>query len=230
MNSRTLPISPASSTMSLAVVLVIVVSFFMLSADIARTGAPLSSPLVHAVKFPPRHGPAAGAEDELTLRFQQAVVMLHAGKFDDAVVALHRVIELSPRMPEAYVNMGFALFGLQRYRAAHDFFMTATNLNSYQANAYWGLAVVYEKLNDLPAALGAMRTFIHLSRPGNPYLRRARSALWEWESRLKRGPLPEQDKAFLARGAQQWQERNSPRRDSADQGPIEIDLMPPSSH
>ena len=228
MTSRTLSLMPASSIMSLAVVLIIVAAIFMLSTDIARTGSSLPSPLVHAVKVPPRHDMTAG-NDELTLRFQEAVVMLHAGRYDDAVIALHRVIEMSPRMPEAYVNMGFALYGLGRNHAARDFFRTATDLNPYQANAYWGLAIVDEKLDDLPAALGAMRTFIHLSKPGNRYLRRARSALWEWESQLKRGPLPEQDRAFLARGAQRWQDRNSPQRDSPNNGPIEIDLTGPSS-
>lgn len=224
MSSRTLQVTPVSM-LSLAVVLMIASTLFMLSADISRTGRPMLPPWTHALKKPGADRMSA-QEDELTMRFQQAVVMLHAGKYDDAVVALHRVIEMSPRMPEAYVNMGFALYGLQRYRAAYDFFMTAANLNSYQANAYWGLAIVYEKLDDLPAALGAMRTFIHLSRPGDPYLRRARSALWEWEYQLNRGPLPEQDKEFLANGARHWQDRNSPQRDSPGQGPIEIDISP----
>ena len=87
---------------------------------------------------------AAVPKDELTVRFEQAVVMLHAKEYEHAMTALNRVIELAPRLTEAYVNMGFALLGLKRYRDAHDFFMTATNINSYQANAYWGLAVALE--------------------------------------------------------------------------------------
>ena len=42
-----------------------------------------------------------------------------------------------------------------------------------------------EKQNDLAGALGAMRSFIHLSTAADPYLRRARSAIWEWETRLQ---------------------------------------------
>ena len=157
------------------------------------------------------------AGDELSTRFEQAAYMLHARQYENAITALHRVIELDPRMPEAYVNMGYALLGLKRNKAARDFFKTAINLNPYQGNAYWGLAVTLENDGDLPEALGAMRIYIHLAKPGDPYVRRARSALWEWESRLKRGPLPDSEKAFIARGTRQWEERNLPRRENNTQ-------------
>ena len=152
--------------------------------------------------------------DELTTRFEQAAYMLHAKQYENAITALHRVIELDPRMPEAYVNMGYALLGLKRNKAARDFFKTAIDLNPYQGNAYWGLAETLENDGDLRAALGAMRIYIHLAKPGDPYVRRARSALWEWESRLKRGPLPEYEKEFIAKGTRQWEERNLPQRET----------------
>ena len=155
---------------------------------------------------------------ELEVRFQQAVYMLHAGHYDDAITALHRVIELSPRMPEAYVNMGFALFGLKQYKAAHDFFEAATDIRPYQGNAYWGIAITLEKLGDLEGALGAMRTYIHLAKPNDPFVTRARSALWEWETTLKRGPLSDEEQEFVERGEKQWEDRNSPDRDAPDKG------------
>ncbi|ALP54632.1 hypothetical protein Tel_16560 [Candidatus Tenderia electrophaga] len=142
-------------------------------------------------------------------RFQQAVAMLHAKRYDFAITALHRVIELAPEMPEAYVNMGYALIGKQDYQAAADFFSAAIELKPYQANAYWGLAVSLEQLEDLAGAMGAMRTFIHLSPPNDPFLRKARSALWEWESTLKRGPLPEAEQEWIERRSAEWDERNS---------------------
>lgn len=158
----------------------------------------------------------AAPKDELTQRFEQAVYMLHARQYEHAVAALHKVIQLSPRMPEAYANMGYALLGLERYHAAHDFFKTATDLDPYQANAYWGLAITFEQGGDLRAALGAMRVYIHLARKDDPYLRRARSALWEWETQLARGPLPDNEKAFIERGTRQWEERNLPQHDIAE--------------
>lgn len=117
-------------------------------------------------------------------RFRQGVAMLHARRYNDAATAFHRVLELSPRMPEAHVNMGFALVGLQQWQAAHDFFATAIELNPEQANAYYGLAVALEALGDLPGALGAMRTYTHRTRPDDPYVKKAQAAIWEWQATL----------------------------------------------
>lgn len=147
-------------------------------------------------------------------RFQQAIAMLHAKQYDFAIKALHRVIELAPQMPEAYVNMGFALIGKENYKAAADFFNSAIELRPYQANAYWGLAISLEQLGDLEGALGAMRTFIHLSPPNDPFVRKARSALWEWESTLKRGPLPENEQEWIQQRSQEMVERNGPEADA----------------
>lgn len=122
---------------------------------------------------------------EIDTRFQQAVAMLHAKEYDYALKALHRVLDLSPQMPEAHVNMGFALFGLERFEAARDFFYSAIELRPEQANAYFGLAISLERLGDLEGALGAMRTYLHRSKEDGAYQRRARAAIWEWEALLK---------------------------------------------
>lgn len=121
---------------------------------------------------------------EIEMRFQQAVAMLHAKQFDYAVKALHRVLELSPRLVEAHVNMGYALLGLKDNKTAHDFFQSAAGLRPEQANAYYGMAVALEGMGDLEGALGSMRTFIHLTNKDDPYLPRARAALWEWQEEL----------------------------------------------
>lgn len=121
---------------------------------------------------------------EVATRFEQAVMMLHAKQYEHALTALHRVLELAPRMPEAHVNMGFALVGLGRYDAARDFFTSAIELRPGQANAYYGLGVALEALGDLRGATGAMRSYVHLADQSDPHVRKARSALWEWESKL----------------------------------------------
>lgn len=122
---------------------------------------------------------------EVRVRFDQAVSMLHAKQYDHAITALHRVLELAPRMPEAHVNMGFALLGLKRAAAARDFFEGASQLNPMQANAYYGNAMALEELGDLAGAVGAMRTYLHLARQEDErHLARARAALWEWETQL----------------------------------------------
>lgn len=120
---------------------------------------------------------------EIERRFRQGVMMLHSGRHDHAATAFHRVLELEPRLPEAHVNMGFALLGLNRDAAAQDFFLSAIELRPEQANAYYGLALTWERVCDLEAARGAMRTYVHLASEDDRYVRKARAALWEWEDR-----------------------------------------------
>ncbi|MCB1954294.1 MAG: tetratricopeptide repeat protein [Rhodocyclaceae bacterium] len=123
---------------------------------------------------------------EIDQRFNQGVLMLHARRYDDAAKAFHRVLQLAPRLPDAHVNMGFALIGLQQWSAAHDFFATAIELNPEQANAYYGLAVSLEAQSDLPGAIGAMQTYLHRGARDDPYRQKAQAALWEWQEALSR--------------------------------------------
>jgi cytochrome c oxidase subunit 1 len=131
-------------------------------------------------------------KEEIDRRFAKGVALLNAKQFEAAASELHRVLELVPQMPEAHVNMGFALIGSQRYAMARDFFTSAIDLNNHQINAYYGLAVALEGLRDLPGALGAMRSYIHLSKADDAYLTKANAAIWAWETELKKTP---EDKA-----------------------------------
>lgn len=119
------------------------------------------------------------------VRFQQGVLMLHSKQYEHALVAFHEVLALDPASPDAYVNAGFALLGLQRYGEAADFFRGAIDLRANQLNAYFGLAEALEAQGDLEGAVGAMRTYAHLAPPDDPFQRKSWAALWEWESRLK---------------------------------------------
>ncbi len=132
----------------------------------------------------PREVPVVAPEHaaQVDTSFRQGVVMLHAKRYEHAIAAFHHVLRFAPRMPEAHVNMGYALAGLGRYAAARDFFESAMALRPRQANAYYGLAVALESLGDHGGAIGAMRSFLHLAERGDPYRRRAEAALWEWES------------------------------------------------
>jgi tetratricopeptide (TPR) repeat protein len=124
----------------------------------------------------------------LKKRFNEAVALLHAKRYKYAILALNQVIKLQPKLPEAYVNIGFAYLGLKDWNTAEIAFNKATDLKPDQANAYYGLALVYEGKKDYETALGAMRSYIHLSTPKDPFLPKARSALWEWEAALGRIP------------------------------------------
>lgn len=168
----------------------------------------------------------AAPENELQQHFKKSVEQLNARQYDDALKTLHRVLELAPNMPEAHTNMGYILLGMERYEIAKNYFQSAIDLNGYQGNAYWGLAVAYEKLDDLPAAMGAMRSYIHLAKPDDSYVRRARAALWEWETTLARGPLPKVEQEWLDHNQKLWIERNSATVDGVEQGDTQIIFSP----
>ncbi|MFQ5488024.1 MAG: tetratricopeptide repeat protein [Gammaproteobacteria bacterium] len=208
------------SALSLTAVGVVALAVVMLLLDSELDYRPLQvSRVQQAVTWPAQSRPPEGQQDdarmaEIRLRFQQAVMMLHAGRYEHAATALHRVLALSPRLTAAHVNMGYAMLGLKRLPEAESFFRTAIDLDPYQGNAYWGLAEVFEQRGDLEAALGAMRTYIHLAPPGDPYVRRARAALWEWDTRLARGPQSPEERRSLEEKRRQWEDRNSPRRDT----------------
>lgn len=135
--------------------------------------------------------------DNLEQLFAAAVGHMQQGQHRQALNLWHQALLLAPDTPEIKVNMGFTLFELGEYATARDFFINAMEQNAYQANAYYGLALTGEKMGDLEGALGAMRSYIHLAAADqdDKFIRRARSALWEWEARLaetsKKQPVPD---------------------------------------
>ncbi|MBI1194799.1 MAG: tetratricopeptide repeat protein [Gammaproteobacteria bacterium] len=174
--------------------------------------------------FPDALSPEDRRMATIKKRFDEGVYMLHAGRYDEAATAMHAVLLLSPRLVEAHVNMGYALLGLKRYKAADEFFRKAIDLKPYQGNAYWGLAEALEGEGDLAGALGAMRTYIHLAKPGDPYVTRARSALWEWDSRLKHGPPSQEAQDWMKRRQTEDAARNSPQQDAPPKEDLNIPL------
>lgn len=147
------------------------------------------------VPFSPRQHAVDKIRTDIETRFQQGVVMLHAKQYEHALTAFHRVMQLAPEMPEAYVNTGFALLGMQRYKEAGDFFESATQLRRSQVNAYYGLAVALESMGDLPGALGAMETYVHLTKVDDPFRPKAEAAIWEWRSTLESGKVEQRSDA-----------------------------------
>ncbi len=232
MSVRRHPHESAISALSLSIVGIILCTIFMLamrpdlkslllnahlpgqSPSRVVAAASAVQPQQPARQETSRQAPVDPRMAEIEQRFEQAVVMLHARRYEEAIVALERVIALSPRLPEAYVNLGYALLGLERYDTARDFFLAATELQPFQGNAYWGLAVALEALEDLEGALGAMRTYIHLAPEDDPFVRQARSALWEWDVRIARGPLPEHERQWIEERTREWVDRNLPDRDA----------------
>ncbi len=124
---------------------------------------------------------ALPADSQITTQFNSAVNALRERRHWQAIEGFRAVLDEAPTMPEAYVNIGFAHLELKQFGLAKQAFNTALELRADQINAYWGLAVSHEGFCEIPAAIGAMRTFAHLAKQDNPYLKKANSALWEWD-------------------------------------------------
>lgn len=130
-------------------------------------------------------------DEEVARKLAEAQTLLDKSQYGEAVPPLARAIELRPRQPAAYVNMGYAQLGLGNLQHAETAFQRAIDLKPNEARAYFGLGIVYDRSGELPAAMGAMRSFLHLTTETDafaPAVTRARSALWEWEAKLGRGP------------------------------------------
>jgi len=119
--------------------------------------------------------------------FDKAVNDLRNRSYRQAIEGFRKVLKKTPTMPEAYVNIGFAHLELKQFELAKQAFNTALDLRVGQINAYWGLAVSLEGLCDIPAAIGAMKTYTHLAKKDDPYLKKANAALWEWNQLKKAG-------------------------------------------
>ncbi len=155
----------------------------------------------------PNEQPTAHARQmrrhEIEVQFNHGVESLRVGATEEAIKSFHRVLELAPQLYVAHLNLGFSFLAREEYAMAQSFFNGAIELSPERPSAYFGLAQSYEGLGELELAMGAMRSYIHLLPPQSKenriesgqrqdlILARARSALWEWEAKLERGPWGE---------------------------------------
>lgn len=130
----------------------------------------------------------SGAEPAFDDYFSTGIHALEVGMAGNAREMFEAARRLRPHVPEVHVNLGFAYLALANAAAAEASFRKAIDLRPGQLNAYFGWAESLELLGDLPGALGAMRTYVHLAPEDDPFRVRAMSALWEWEARTAQAP------------------------------------------
>lgn len=126
---------------------------------------------------------------EKILRAAQAKI--RAKNYNGAIDTLDAERELVKADLRSYLLMAKALEGKKDYDTARDFYNAVLDRDPYRADAYRGVATTSEALGELDAAVGAMRIFLHVQPNADPQklkIVQARSALWEWESQLGRGP------------------------------------------
>lgn len=119
--------------------------------------------------------------EEIKKRFEEGVRMLQEQEYEQAMQAFHRVLELKPEMPEAHVNMGFALYEKGDYASAKLFFEGAIALNDGQLNAYYGLALTAAALENLPLAIEAMGIWLELAPPDATFRSKAEAKYEEFQ-------------------------------------------------
>lgn len=122
---------------------------------------------------------------------EEAEKQLGQGQFDQAITTLNATRTMLGDSAQAYFTIGRALEGKKDFDAARDFYMAALDRDRFMSDAYWGVATTSEALGDLQVALGAMRSYLHTEPDKDPErlkIAQARSALWEWEARMGRGP------------------------------------------
>ena len=122
---------------------------------------------------------------EIDLRFQQGVLMLHLKQYEHAITALHRVLQLSPQLPEAHVNMGFAMLGAGKNKEAKDFFAGTLALRAEQINAHYGAALAMKALGEHEDASAEMHNYLMLASTDDPYRSKAEEYLRIWQRELK---------------------------------------------
>jgi len=121
---------------------------------------------------------------EIRQRFEQGVAMLHAGQYEYAITAFHRVVELNPMIPEAHVNLGFAFYGIGDFRGAERFFRGAIALAPAMANAHYGRSIALAGQGEWAAARSAMLRFLELSNAQDPYWEMGKLRFEEIERQL----------------------------------------------
>lgn len=156
------------------------------SADVARS-TPEAVPKGAAAQAGKPRDPQAEQVDGV---LKSAETQIRAKKYDDAIAALHAAREQLQKNAKAYLLMARALEGKSDYDIARDFYAAAIDRDVLLADAYFGFATASESLGDLESAIGGMRNYLHVQPKADMArlkIAQARSAIWEWESRLGRG-------------------------------------------
>lgn len=121
---------------------------------------------------------------ELAARFKQGVAMLQLGEFEHAVTAFHRVLVLAPGLPEAHLNMGFALYELKDYQGAQRFFEGAKALAPDFLNVEYGLAISLFAQGKAIEAVHHMATYLRGLKHDDPFRKAAEEKMKKMESAL----------------------------------------------
>jgi thioredoxin-like negative regulator of GroEL len=151
--------------------------------------------------------------------FARGIEAMRLGDAHAAAVAFDQARAINPHIAEAHVNLGFAYLAMERSREAATAFDRALTIDPRRINAYYGLGEALDAAGDRRGAMGAMRSFVHLTAKDDPFRRKALSALWEWEA-VAKGEAPQQDDASPKAESKAVAAKDAVPRDPPEPAPL----------
>jgi tetratricopeptide (TPR) repeat protein len=113
--------------------------------------------------------PALAAKTaELRKSFDEGVALSREGKYDDSVAAFNRALALNPKCQDCFYNIGFAYAQKKDYAQSEENYKKALEVKPDYAEAYNGLANIYnaQRKFDLAAEASAKASQLSASTPG----------------------------------------------------------------
>ena len=104
----------------------------------------------------------------------------NAKKFDNAIEAYKKAIEMNPKYGQPYTNLGFIYYRLAKYEVAVRLYQKSIDLLETQedkAISWNRLGDAYRRLGDYGNALAAYQNASEMAPVGNPVMARARATL-----------------------------------------------------
>jgi len=125
------------------IILIVCFSLFFLNAQACISKAPQNVP--------------TGLADEGARWIEQGNELFTAGRYQEAIDALTRAVELNPLDASVYLLRGTSYYNLRRYNQTLNDFNRAIELNPQEPSGYYCRALAYDSLGNHNQALKDMK-------------------------------------------------------------------------
>lgn len=116
-------------------------------------------------EMPANHANLPGMQDEAKAHFDKGIEASLRGSLDDAIREYEAALKINDNIPEAHNNLGFAYLDKSEFEKAIEHQKRAIELKPDLANAYFGLAMAYERTGKGNEALVNWKEFSKLAQP-----------------------------------------------------------------
>jgi tetratricopeptide (TPR) repeat protein len=115
------------------------------------------------------------AQERAGEQFQRGMRQLGPGSYAAAIASFNRALEIWPRLPDVYLERGFAYQYLGQPDAALADFNEALDLNPNLARAYTGRGTVFRKRGDVKGAITEFTKSIQIKPLMDSYYERGQA-------------------------------------------------------